>query len=415
MAVTVAGAATVAGKGHGESVRMYRLAVLIALAGVLLLTGAGWIALQDGTASASAADADSGRGGSVWGADYFPNVPLTTHDGQRVRFFDDVIAGKVVAINFIYTTCPDSCPMETARLLEVKEILGDRVGKDVFFYSITIDPEHDTQEVLREFADSWGIGDGWKFLTGDEDDIVLLRRKLGVYIEDIQSADSNNHNLNLVIGNQGTGRWMRRSPFENPYVLADQLGSWLHNWKGPSRKRERNYADAPEIRTISAGEDLFRTRCSACHTIGGGDVRELAQRRVGPDLLNVSQRRDRQWLERWLAEPDKMLEEGDPVALALYARYDEVPMPNMRLNAVDVRQILGYIDGESRRIRNLRAAEEGGHGGEHALHAQHRDNEPEAHGKSASHDGHGEHGGHDGPSAHTPHAGHAPAGPGEGR
>jgi len=70
-----------------------------------------------------------GRGGSVWGANYFPNVPLITHTGEIVHFFDDLIKDKVVAINFIYTTCPDACPMETARLLEVHELIGDRMDQ----------------------------------------------------------------------------------------------------------------------------------------------------------------------------------------------------------------------------------------------------------------------------------------------
>ena len=65
---------------------------------------------------------------SRWGANYFPNVPLITHEGKTVRFFDDLIKDKVVVINFIYTTCPDACPLETARLTELYKILGDRVG-----------------------------------------------------------------------------------------------------------------------------------------------------------------------------------------------------------------------------------------------------------------------------------------------
>ena len=91
----------------------------------------------------------SETGGAIWGADYFPNVTLLTQDGKKVRFFTDVIKGKVVALNFIYTNCPDACALETARLREVQRILGDRVGRDVFLYSITIDPKHDTPKVLK--------------------------------------------------------------------------------------------------------------------------------------------------------------------------------------------------------------------------------------------------------------------------
>jgi protein SCO1/2 len=256
------------------------------------------------------------RGGEVWGEGYFPNIELTTHRGERVRFFDDLIAGKVVAINFIYTWCPDTCPVETARMLQVARLLGDRLGDDVHFYSITIDPEHDTQEVLAEFAATWGIPEGWTFLTGDERDIIRLRKKLGMRLDDVRSGDISEHTVSLLIGNQTTGRWMKRSPFENPYVLANQLGSWLHGWKLASAQ-ELDYADAPEIRQISDGEYLFRNRCAACHTIGGGDLRNAARQHIGPDLLDVGQVRDRDWLERWIAEPDAMIEEGDPLALEL--------------------------------------------------------------------------------------------------
>lgn len=349
--------------------RIYGLSALIALAGVGMLTGAAVISRNK---PAPAAATSGGRGGEVWGASYFPNVPLVTHDGQRVRFFDDLIKGKVVVINFIYTTCPDTCPMETARLLEVQRILGDRVGKDVFFYSITIDPKHDTQPVLKAFADNWGIPEGWKFVTGKESDIILLRKKLGVSIEDVKSASFKDHDLNMVIGNQATGRWMKRSPFENPYVLANQLGSWLHNWKTASAQ-DRDFAKAPELRQITTGEDLFRTRCSSCHTIGKGDVVALEERRIGPDLYNVTQQRNREWLARWLAEPDKMLAEKDPLAMSMLAQYKNIPMPNLKLNDSDVTMLLGYIDQESRRISSLRAGksppEE--HGDDHSHHGDH--------------------------------------------
>ena len=116
---------------------------------------------------------------------------------------------------------------------------------------------------------------------------------------------------------------MKSSPFENPYILATQIGSWLHNWKMPPKGR-RDYAEAPEVRNISKGERLFRTRCSACHTIGVKDVAAAEKAALGPDLLGVTQKRDRAWLIRWMAEPDKMLAEKDPLAMALLAEYNNV-------------------------------------------------------------------------------------------
>src|SRR5258708_16228911 len=118
---------------------------------------------------------------SRWGANYFPNVTLTTQEGRSVRFYDDLIKGKIVAINLIYTSCQYNCPLETARLAQVQKLLGDRMGKDVFFYSITIDPQHDTPAVLKAYAEQFGAGPGWFFLTGKEADIDLLSRNLGLY------------------------------------------------------------------------------------------------------------------------------------------------------------------------------------------------------------------------------------------
>ena len=125
-----------------------------------------------------------------WGSNYFPNVPLITHNGETVNFFDDLIKDKVVVINFIYTHCPDSCPLETAQLAKVQKIMGERLGKDVFFYSITVDPENDTPQVLKEYRDRFKAR--WTFLTGKKEDIIQLRKKLGLYIEEIQDG-SNNH------------------------------------------------------------------------------------------------------------------------------------------------------------------------------------------------------------------------------
>lgn len=278
---------------------------------------------------------------SPWGANYFPNVPLVTQDGETVRFFDDLIEDKIVAINFIYTTCVDSCPLETAQLVKVQQILGDRLGKDVHFYSISIDPEHDTPAVLKEYKQRFGAE--WTFLTGDNDDIISLRRKLGLYVEEIQDG-SNNHNVNMIIGNQATGRWMKRSPFENPYVLAEQIGNWLTDWRSPPRGGD--YASAPKLRDVPPGERLFRTRCATCHSITGNELENA----LGPDLLGVTDRREMNWLVNWLRAPDQMLANNDPIAVALYEKYNKLAMPNMRLNQQEAMDLLAYIDDESRRV-----------------------------------------------------------------
>src|SRR4051794_36902927 len=98
--------------------------------------------------------------GATWGANYFPNVQLTTQDGKTVRFYDDLLKGKRFIINLIYTECGDSCPLETARLTQVKKALGVHLGRDIFFYSLSIDPQHDTPAVLKAYAEKFHTGPG---------------------------------------------------------------------------------------------------------------------------------------------------------------------------------------------------------------------------------------------------------------
>ncbi|WP_249673792.1 SCO family protein [Pseudomonas abieticivorans] len=282
-----------------------------------------------------------------WGEGYFPNTPLTNQDGQAVHFFDDLIKDKVVVINFIFTSCTDSCPLETARLRQVQKLLGERVGQDVFFYSITIDPDTDTPAMLKRYAEKFKVGPGWQFLTGSKEDVTQLRQKLGLFIEGVDNGRSKDHNLSLIVGNQATGRWMKASPFENPWILADQLANTLQNWKQPSA--EQSYADAPVVRPPSNGEELFRTRCASCHSMGPLDGQGLGLRSIGPDLIGVTGKRDPAWLSRWLKEPDRMLAEKDPLATALYEQYDKVAMPNLRLDDAATLALLTYLQEETDR------------------------------------------------------------------
>lgn len=328
-------------------------------------------AVAIGFAALFAAPVWANNSASVWGEDYFPNYELTAHTGETLRFFDDVIEGKVVAVNFIFTSCKDVCPMETARMASVYEILGDRVGSDVFFYSITIDPENDTVEVLRDYAERFGVnGDNWKFLTGNKEEIDIIRAKFGLFGDPEEEQDLSNHNINLMLGNQATGHWVRRSPFENPYILANQLGTWLHGFREVSAHTRRDYASAPKLRQISDGEMMFRDRCSSCHVISGGFLPQRNARPLGPDLFGVTERRDDVWLRRWMAEPDKMIESGDPVAVAM-ANAWEVVMPNFRLDANEIDNLIRYMESESERLQQRYASADENGGSGHHDHAAH--------------------------------------------
>ncbi|MDB5954658.1 SCO family protein [Ramlibacter sp.] len=278
-----------------------------------------------------------------WGKSYFPNVPLTTMDGKPVKFYDDLIKGKVVAVNFIFTGCTASCGMETARMRQVQQLLGDRVGKDVFFYSITIDPDNDSPEALKAYAKKFDVGPGWTFLTGDIKDIDMLRSKFGLY-KPPQLVDGQiDHDLSMMIGNDTTGRWQKASPMENPEVLATQIGSWLSNWKGTPTHQNPSYAKAPvRLPQLSKGEELFRTRCATCHTVGINDT--PMAKTIGPDLTYVTSSRDRNWLVRWIREPDVMLAEKDPLAMTLYAKYNKLAMPNLKLKDGEIESLLSFME-----------------------------------------------------------------------
>src|SRR6185295_14440735 len=98
----------------------------------------------------------------------FTNALLRTHENKAVRFYDDLIRGKHVLINMMYATCEGACPIVTANLVKVHEALKDRMGKDLFMYSITVKPEEDDPAALKEYADMHrALLPGWTFLTGD--------------------------------------------------------------------------------------------------------------------------------------------------------------------------------------------------------------------------------------------------------
>src|SRR4051794_13961425 len=271
--------------------------------------------------------------GATWGANYFPNVPLTTQDGKTVRFYDDLLKGKRFIINLMYTECGDSCPLETARLAQVKKILGDHLGRDIFFYSLSIDPKRDTPAALKAYAEKFHTGPGWLFLTGEKADIELIRRKLGLHAR----ADENgltDHTTSVMIGSEPTGEWIKDSSLDNPQYMASIVRDWLQAGRGFENK-SATYPVSENA--ANRGGYLFETRCAACHTIGGGDS-------VGPDLRGVTHRRDRAWLTHFIAAPNELIEQKDPAALALFAKYKQIKMPNLRLSEVDVKALVGYLD-----------------------------------------------------------------------
>jgi|SRR5438094_4325534 len=150
-------------------------------------------------------------------AQRFPNVALRTQDSTTVRFYDDLIKGRVVMINFMFTTCTSICPRTTANLVKVQKLLGERLDRDVRIISVSVDPVTDTPEVLREYAARYRTRPGWYFVTGNRNDIDLIRRKLGVYEND---GDKTQHSGVLIYGNETTGQWAATPALADPNTIA---------------------------------------------------------------------------------------------------------------------------------------------------------------------------------------------------
>jgi len=267
-----------------------------------------------------------------WNAQYFPGVELTTHNGVRVSF-PDLIKGRTVAIELFYTSCQYACPLETARLAQVQQLLGDRMGRDVFFFSITIDPAHDTPPVLKAYAEKYHAGPGWTFLTGKAADIELLSKKLGLYsAPDPENKDG--HMPTLLIGNEATGQWMRASALDNPKMTATMISGWVGGY--PKAAPAKSYAEAKPLPKFTSGQYVFATKCSACHSLGQKD-------KAGPDLAGIAATRDRAWLRRYIAAPGEMLDAGDPIAVSLFAKYRQMRMPNLELTDRQVDDVIDYL------------------------------------------------------------------------
>jgi len=139
---------------------------------------------------------------------HFPNVELITHEGKKVHFYDDLVKDRKVVLNVMYSNCQKACPTTTANLVRVQKILSDRIGHDIFMYSITLKPEEDSPKVLKKYAKEHGVGPGWLFLTGKPGDIELLRHSLGFVSTIPRKANDKSSHINLLrFGNEPYLRW----------------------------------------------------------------------------------------------------------------------------------------------------------------------------------------------------------------
>ena len=171
---------------------------------------------------------------------YFPNFELTTHEGKRVKFYDDLIKDKIVVINFMYAKCEGICMPITANLKRVQKLLGSRVGRDIFMYSITLKPEEDTPAKLNHYVDMHNIKPGWTFLTGKPDEIEILRRKMGLYTSNSKlDKDLTNHIGMVRYGNEARQWWaMFPGKANAPWIVESIL--WMDDGKVKQHAQRRS-------------------------------------------------------------------------------------------------------------------------------------------------------------------------------
>jgi len=155
---------------------------------------------------------------------YFSDVELTNQDGKKVRFYSDVLKGKTVVVNAFFTSCTSVCPPMNRNMEKIQEAFGDRVGRDVFLVSLTVDPDVDTPARMKEYAQKFHAGPGWVFLTGKKENLDWALYKLGQYVE-----RKDDHKTVFIIGNEPTGLWKKAFGMANVAELVQVVESVVND------------------------------------------------------------------------------------------------------------------------------------------------------------------------------------------
>jgi protein SCO1/2 len=155
-----------------------------------------------------------------------PAFTLTAQDGRQVALKE--LRGKVVVVTFIYTSCADACPLLTAKMAGLQDELGGDFGSNIFFVSITVDPERDTPDVLTRYAQAHSANlSGWAFLTGTPDEIRAVARQYGIYHKKQTGGDVDHTFLTSLVDQRGTLRVQYMGVRFDPDELRRDLQSLL--------------------------------------------------------------------------------------------------------------------------------------------------------------------------------------------
>lgn len=140
-----------------------------------------------------------------------PDTPVLDQDGRRLKFYTDLVRGKTVAINFVFTTCTTICPPLGATFARVQRELGERAGRDVHLISVSVDPATDTPERLKSWGAKFKAAPGWTFVTGAKPDMDELLRALAA-----STARPEDHTPTLLIINDQKGVFTRTYGLSRP-------------------------------------------------------------------------------------------------------------------------------------------------------------------------------------------------------
>jgi protein SCO1/2 len=224
-----------------------------------------------------------------------PDVPLVDQDGRAVRFHTDLVKGRVVAVNFVFTTCTTVCPPMGATFGKLRELLKDR--KDVHLISVSVDPRTDTPERMKAWAAKFNAGPGWTLVTGEPEKVTVLLKALGAY-----TASPADHTPLVLVGNDAKGEWTRAYGLAPPAKLAELIDQAAKTARDPAHayfgdiplvnqdgETMRLYSDL--IRDKSVVIDVMFTGCTgACPVMSRtfAHVQDWLGDRLGKDVYLIS-------------------------------------------------------------------------------------------------------------------------------
>lgn len=199
-------------------------------------------------------------------SDRIPDIVLYTHEGKPVRFFEEFVQDKKVVVNFMYTVCKGICPGMTRNIKKTRAEMAAKGRNDYMFVSVSLEPETDTPEQLRNYMRTNQIENSpelspWVFLTGKIEDIDQLRYSLGVYEKDpALDADRNNHGGIITFGNDRSDWWSATSALQSPHLMVEVV---LRLTGDDSRGLPRHVTEVVPLESEEPASDGLTKACGS--------------------------------------------------------------------------------------------------------------------------------------------------------